>query len=413
MDQENYVEGCSMKRPPLLEADGFCFWKARFETYVKAKVTAIEKAKELATLPLDELIANLKVYEMVLDNNGVASKTIKEKGSQEEQPNPSISNNDVDIVDLKKENGELLKFNQDFSKTYEILLQEKRALEKEHSKLFYKVNELKLEVKKLARSKEVVKPCKKCVILTKEVKSLKSNVSKLQDKALKFSKFKKSSVVLDDMLSRHKLSQDKEGLGFSNNDKTTSLNLKKPIVFVKESQKENSSNCFVKPVVPQTHFANTQGSQVCLKCNLLPDDWIMDSGCTKHMTGNRRLFTLYKAYDGGRVVFGSNLKGKVVGGGYSQTSKAYIVLNKETIRIEKSLNVTFDESLPEPKLSSLVEDDRIIEPVVQDLVRSPSLEANASEPRYPISVEEARGQPIEQVIGELNERTVSSKTKQP
>ncbi|GJZ07665.1 retrovirus-related pol polyprotein from transposon TNT 1-94 [Tanacetum coccineum] len=98
---------------------------------------------------------------------------------------------------------------------------------------------------------------------------------------------------------------------------------------------------------------------------------------------------------------------------YSQTSKAYIVLNKETMRIEKSLNVTFDESLPEPKLSSLVEDDRIIEPVVQDLVRSPSLEANASEPRYPISVEEARGQPIEQVIGELNERTVSSKTKQP
>nr|GEY50273.1 integrase, catalytic region, zinc finger, CCHC-type, peptidase aspartic, catalytic [Tanacetum cinerariifolium] len=33
------------------------------------------------------------------------------------------------------------------------------------------------------------------------------------------------------------------------------------------------------------------------------------------MTGNRRLFTSYKAYDGGYVVFGSNLKGKVVGGG--------------------------------------------------------------------------------------------------
>ncbi|GJS19221.1 retrotransposon protein [Tanacetum coccineum] len=33
------------------------------------------------------------------------------------------------------------------------------------------------------------------------------------------------------------------------------------------------------------------------------------------MTENRRLFTSYKAYDGGHVVFGSNLKGKVVGGG--------------------------------------------------------------------------------------------------
>ena len=32
--------------------------------------------------------------------------------------------------------------------------------------------------------------------------------------------------------------------------------------------------------------------------------------------------------------------------GYSQTSKAYIVLNKKTMRIEESLNVTFNESLP-------------------------------------------------------------------
>ncbi|GKB90571.1 DUF4219 domain-containing protein [Tanacetum coccineum] len=34
----------------------------------RAKVTAIEEAKDMATLPLDELIGNLKVYEMVLDN---------------------------------------------------------------------------------------------------------------------------------------------------------------------------------------------------------------------------------------------------------------------------------------------------------------------------------------------------------
>ncbi|GJQ95624.1 hypothetical protein Tco_0006763 [Tanacetum coccineum] len=37
MPQENYVEGCSMQRPHLLEPNGFCFWKVRFETYVKSK----------------------------------------------------------------------------------------------------------------------------------------------------------------------------------------------------------------------------------------------------------------------------------------------------------------------------------------------------------------------------------------
>ncbi|GJT83003.1 hypothetical protein Tco_1057345 [Tanacetum coccineum] len=44
-----------------------------------AKVTAIEEVKDLATLPLDKLIGNLKFYEMVLDNDGIGSKTTKEK----------------------------------------------------------------------------------------------------------------------------------------------------------------------------------------------------------------------------------------------------------------------------------------------------------------------------------------------
>ncbi|GKE11283.1 hypothetical protein Tco_1414834 [Tanacetum coccineum] len=46
---------------------------------LRARVTAIEEAKDLATLPLDELTGNLKVYEMVLDNDGAGSKTTKEK----------------------------------------------------------------------------------------------------------------------------------------------------------------------------------------------------------------------------------------------------------------------------------------------------------------------------------------------
>nr|GEY09472.1 hypothetical protein [Tanacetum cinerariifolium] len=46
---------------------------------MKSQVTAIEEAKDLATLPLDELIGNLKVYEMILASDGVTSKPIKEK----------------------------------------------------------------------------------------------------------------------------------------------------------------------------------------------------------------------------------------------------------------------------------------------------------------------------------------------
>ncbi|GJV75838.1 hypothetical protein Tco_1507422 [Tanacetum coccineum] len=76
------------------------------------------------------------------------------------------------------------------------------------------------------------------------------------------------------------------------------------------------------------------------------------------------------------------------------------------MKIEESRNVTFDEILPEPNSSSSVEDDRIDEPIVQDLNRSPSLQVNVSDEGYPKSLKEARGHPIEQVIGELNQRTL-------
>ncbi|GKE51659.1 hypothetical protein Tco_1486815 [Tanacetum coccineum] len=73
------------------------------------------------------------------------------------------------------------------------------------------------------------------------------------------------------------------------------------------------------------------------------------------------------------------------------------------MRIEESLNVTFDESLPKPKSSPLVEDDRINKPVVQDLNGSTSLQVNVSDEGYHKGVKEARGHLIEQVIGEMQE----------
>ncbi|GKD96635.1 retrovirus-related pol polyprotein from transposon TNT 1-94, partial [Tanacetum coccineum] len=46
--------------------------------------------------------------------------------------------------------------------------------------------------------------------------------------------------------------------------------------------------------------------------------------------------------------------------GYSQNSKAYIILNKQTMKVEESLNVTFDETPPPPKTPPL-EDDELVE----------------------------------------------------
>ncbi|GKD97661.1 retrovirus-related pol polyprotein from transposon TNT 1-94, partial [Tanacetum coccineum] len=38
-----------------------------------------------------------------------------------------------------------------------------------------------------------------------------------------------------------------------------------------------------------------------LKVKLEPDEWIKDSGCSRHMTGNKDLFSSYKSIDGGQI----------------------------------------------------------------------------------------------------------------
>nr|GEY10798.1 integrase, catalytic region, zinc finger, CCHC-type, peptidase aspartic, catalytic [Tanacetum cinerariifolium] len=56
-------------------------------------------------------------------------------------------------------------------------------------------------------------------------------------------------------------------------------------------------------------------NEICLGINLEPDEWTKDSGCTKHITGNRKLFSTYKSYNGGNVIFESNLRGNIIGKG--------------------------------------------------------------------------------------------------
>ncbi|GKD06970.1 retrovirus-related pol polyprotein from transposon TNT 1-94 [Tanacetum coccineum] len=61
----------------------------------------------------------------------------------------------------------------------------------------------------------------------------------------------------------------------------------------------------------ETYLVAQASSEICLGVNLEPDEWIKDSGCSKHMMGNRKLFSSYKAYNEGNVIFGSNLRGQI------------------------------------------------------------------------------------------------------
>ncbi|GJU10904.1 zf-CCHC domain-containing protein [Tanacetum coccineum] len=197
MDSENNKEGQYMQRPPLFEANCFIYWKNYFETYMKSKdidlwhiivsgdykptiknkdtekdeiipyekfeethkkviskkdeakmwrpkVTAIEESKDLLTLHLDELIGNLKVYEVVLEKDSEASKFKKEKyqylalkarkvsSDEEESCSGSDEEYAMAIRDFKKffrRRGKFVRQPHDDKKSFRKIKEEKKGKE--------------------------------------------------------------------------------------------------------------------------------------------------------------------------------------------------------------------------------------------------------------------------------------------
>ncbi|GJY58386.1 retrovirus-related pol polyprotein from transposon TNT 1-94, partial [Tanacetum coccineum] len=180
--------------------------------------------------------------------------------------------------------------------------------------------------------------------------------------------------------------------------------------------------------------------QICLGVDLEPDEWIKDSGCSKHITSNQKLFSSYKAYNRDNVIFGSNLRGNIIGKGqicdnkcrvtfsehdseitkdgkvtgYSQNSKAYIILNKHTRKVEESHNVAFDGTPPPSKTSPLVDDDLDEEEAVK-VTEKKNLENDIEDETLEIDKivnnKESRNHPLENVIGNLNQRTLRSQAQ--
>ncbi|GKD03281.1 hypothetical protein Tco_1178255, partial [Tanacetum coccineum] len=90
--------------------------------------------------------------------------------------------------------------------------------------------------------------------------------------------------------------------------------------------------------------------------------------------------------------------------------KAYIMLNKEAMKVEESLNIKFDES-PPPKSPPLVDDDLLEINIIEN--QDKDLEVKENEPlnKEIANIKESKDHPIETVIGSLNQRTLRSKVQ--
>ncbi|GKB82128.1 retrovirus-related pol polyprotein from transposon TNT 1-94 [Tanacetum coccineum] len=100
--------------------------------------------------------------------------------------------------------------------------------------------------------------------------------------------------------------------------------------------------------------------------------------------------------------------------GYSQNTIAYIILNKHTRKVEESLNVTFNETPPPSKTSPLV-DDNLDEEEEIKVTEKKNLENDIEDETLEIdeivNIKESRNHPLENVIGNLNQRTLRSQAQ--
>ncbi|GJU47685.1 hypothetical protein Tco_1217240 [Tanacetum coccineum] len=135
-------------------------------------------------------------------------------------------------------------------------------------------------------------------------------------------------------LKGKKESSDEESLTFRSEDEEYAMAVRD---FKKFFKRRGSGEEDDEKAKDKTYLMAQVSSEICLGIDLEPDEWIKDSGCTKHMTGSRKLFSTYKAYNGGNVIFGSNLRGNII--------------------CKESLNVIFDETPPPSKTSPLVDDE--------------------------------------------------------
>ncbi|GKC52701.1 hypothetical protein Tco_1075446, partial [Tanacetum coccineum] len=169
----------------------------------RAKVTAIEESKDLTSLSLDELIRNLKVYEVIIKND---FEMVKGKREQ----NRSLT------LNAKKESSD-----EDSSNS-----------NSEDEEYAMAVKEFKKFFKRRGRfARQPRDKRKECP------KSSRSNTQK--------------AFI---------------GGAWSDSGKD-------------EDEKAKYETCLVAQA----------SNEICLGINLEPDEWIIDSGCSQHMTGNRKL----------------------------------------------------------------------------------------------------------------------------
>ncbi|GJW57251.1 retrovirus-related pol polyprotein from transposon TNT 1-94 [Tanacetum coccineum] len=447
MESEKYLEGESMERPSLFESDGFIYWKNRFETYMKSKdldlwhvITCGDftptqnnpETKKDEIVPFDKQnddfkkkLAKNNEAKMVI-YNALPHKEYERifmcKNAKEiwdtllitHQGNSQVKDNKINLLVQQYEQftiPEEESIDNAFAR-FNTIITSLKALDEDLTSLSLDglIGNLKVYKVIIKNDSEMVKGKREQNIslalkAKKESSDEDSSNSDSEDEeyAMAVKEFKKffkrrgrfARQPRDERKSFQRSRSDKDG-----KSERKCFRCGDPNHFIGECPKSSRSNnqkAFIggawsdsgedeeEKAKDETCLVAQASNEICLGINLEPDEWIKDSGCSKHMTGNQKLFSTYKAYNGGNVIFGSNLRGNIIG--------------------KESLSVTFDETPPLSKITPLEDDDLVEEEAIEVSKTRPlgnNLEDKYLENNEIINIKESKSHPLENVIEPKN-----------
>nr|GEV02556.1 zf-CCHC domain-containing protein/UBN2 domain-containing protein [Tanacetum cinerariifolium] len=199
----------------------------------RAKVMAIEESKDLSSLALDELIDNLKVHEVVMEKDSKIYRGKKERIKS------------IALKAKKKSNDDETSTSKSDDEEYAMAIRNFKKFFKRKGKFLRQSREEKMSFQQKDEKKG--KSDRKCFICGD------------------------SNHLIDNCLKPSHNKDQKAFIGGSWSDS--------------ENDAEDKTN-------DETCLMAQSSNEECLRTWLEPDEWIKDSGCSKHMTGKKKSYSL-------------------------------------------------------------------------------------------------------------------------